>query len=174
MQVSPAVAQSMAATHEGKAAPPRAVAWAAASSPVPLPAASAPSPARPAGPLPIRGAVPLAPPSASDESLQQEAAEAIARVTAALPRAGSQPVRWHVEHSGQGVAVWLGIDGSPEEVAQLLLPLLQELQRGLSQGGLRLARVVCNGRTVLDAAESPLSTISSPPDTKEAPWPSKA
>lgn len=62
-------------------------------------------------------------------------------------------LRVHVEHEGTGLAVWLGIDGEDAAIARRAASVLAELRRS----ELQLAKVVCNGRTIHEAArETPV------------------
>jgi hypothetical protein len=89
-----------------------------------------------------------------------ESGEPQRAANAHAPEASDDPVRVHVE-SGQGeVAVWLGIDGTPDFIAARAAALLSELRHELASTGRRLAVFVCNGKPV-----DPLT----PPHYKELP-----
>lgn len=93
-------------------------------------------PFAPADPLPTRAASEPAPAAFSGESV--------------LPphtnegEAQRAPLRVHVHHQpGEGLTVWLGIDGHAALVAQRATAAVADLRRSFS--GERIAAVVCNG-----------------------------
>jgi len=72
----------------------------------------------------------------------------------------AQPLRMHAEWTAAGVRLWIGVSLAGQPLASLLsssLPgnnlLGNSLRRGLERNGVRLASLVCNGRTLytLDA-----------------------
>lgn len=66
-------------------------------------------------------------------------------VRGAIEGAERQPVRVHVEWTGIGVKVWLGMDArATVPAAQLVL----QVQRSLAASGCRLLSVTCNGQPV--------------------------
>ena len=67
------------------------------------------------------------------------------------PSVGPQ-IRAHSEWVEGALHLWLGMDGTAEQVQAQMLVLLQSLRQSLQQDGRRLSRVVCNGKVVLDAA----------------------
>lgn len=67
------------------------------------------------------------------------------------PSSGPVPassIRVHVEHSDEGVRVWLGIAADPALVSARLKSIVFELRRNLHGAGQRLAEVVCNGEAI--------------------------
>ena len=115
----------------------------------------------------VLAAPPPAPtPPASDESPSppRENEREAERVT----------LRIHVQAaSGEGLKVWLGIDGDPTLVAQRASAAVADLRRNLQFPGGRIAAVVCNGVPVEAlrscAAESPQRIAQNPSFAKDAP-----
>lgn len=58
------------------------------------------------------------------------------------------PVRIHAEACGEGVTVWIGIDGDAALVARRSAELLEELLRHARESGRRVEAVICNGTPV--------------------------
>jgi hypothetical protein len=65
--------------------------------------------------------------------------------------------RMHVERDGEGVRVWIGLDGDEAAVAARAATLVLHLRRALQAEGHRLLALTCNGRRV-DEAPSPSTT----------------
>jgi len=55
------------------------------------------------------------------------------------------PVRVHVDWSDQGARIWLGVD--PERM-ESVPALARHLDQWLAASGVKLAALVCNGRTI--------------------------
>lgn len=79
-----------------------------------------------------------------------ETPHATPRRVAARPPAGAD-VRMHVERDGEGVRVWVGLDGDEAAVAARAATLLLHLRRALQAEGQRLLAFTCNGRPVDEA-----------------------
>lgn len=120
------------------------------------------------------GGLPALPPAArparSDPG--QATAPADRRRPPSAPSSGPVPassIRVHVEHSDQGVRVWLGIAADPALVSARLKSIVFELRRNLHGAGQRLAEVVCNGEAIYaDGAALPRPASMS---SKESPCP---
>lgn len=65
---------------------------------------------------------------------------------------GAGSVRVHLEQGADGVAVWLGLDGTLLDVTDRAESALSELRRKLEASGQRLATVICNGLPMYEAA----------------------
>jgi hypothetical protein len=64
---------------------------------------------------------------------------------------GESATRVHAQWTPEGLQLWLGMDGTAEQIENQAVALLQELQNALRGQGQRLARMVCNGRIVWDS-----------------------
>ncbi|HRI55468.1 MAG TPA: hypothetical protein PK170_00055 [Anaerolineae bacterium] len=79
-------------------------------------------------------------------------------LTHALEQAvGAVSPRLHMSWDGQGVQVWLGLDGQPNVEA-----LLHAVQRVLRQHGLQLSTLVCNGRVLVASRAAPQHPADAP------------
>jgi hypothetical protein len=75
--------------------------------------------------------------------------------TVSMPTApdGAGSIRVHLEQGANGVAVWLGLDGTLLDVTDQAESVLSELRRKLEASGQRLATVICNGLTMYEATD---------------------
>jgi hypothetical protein len=95
----------------------------------------------------------LAPGSGDSAEMPADALDAFNAPGA--PGEASSPdkaIRLHAEWHGQDVSVWLGIDartGAPQEQLAQLLP---HIRACLQEQRSRLARLVCNGKTVFEVS----------------------
>ncbi|CAM3548408.1 hypothetical protein [Paracidovorax anthurii] len=100
------------------------------------------------------------PAQAHDESADPVSRTAAGRIAGGL-RDSSTGVetgtRVHAQWMDAGLNLWLGMDGTAQQVGLQAYAVVQSLQRTLREQGQRLSRVVCNGRVVFDAAQ-PSST----------------
>lgn len=120
--------------------------------------AAAPATVRPSAQRSIAAMTPRLLPGCAEPAVGQlpvpTRVESLTRTHAgAVPvRLGESPdLRVHVEHTDQGLSVWLGIDGDEAVVTARAAALLTELRREQLGGGSRLAALVCNGRTLYAA-----------------------
>ncbi|MBF9266302.1 hypothetical protein, partial [Paracidovorax cattleyae] len=60
-------------------------------------------------------------------------------------------MRVHAQWSDAGAQLWLGMDGTADQVGFQAAAVVPSLERALREQGQRLVRVVCNGRVVFDA-----------------------
>lgn len=68
------------------------------------------------------------------------------------------PLRVHAESSPEGLRVWLGADqGEALALARSSVALVQQLDRWAAEVGSRLLAVVCNGRSIFQAADAPVA-----------------
>lgn len=69
-------------------------------------------------------------------------------------------IRIHAESGGEGVRVWIGIDGDAAVVATRSADLLEEILRETRETGQLLSAVVCNGTPIYGGApgNAPLSS----------------
>ncbi|HET8748749.1 MAG TPA: hypothetical protein VFM98_24350 [Ramlibacter sp.] len=82
------------------------------------------------------------------------------------------PVRLHVQPlPGEGLQVWLGIDGDAALVAQRASAAVADLRRSLHAAGERIAALVCNGTPVDARASSSAAPAARTPSfpSKDAP-----
>lgn len=63
----------------------------------------------------------------------------------------SSATRVHAQWSADGLTLWLGVDGSAQQVELQAHAIVHALQKTLILQGQRLSRVVCNGQLVFDA-----------------------
>ncbi|BFO56020.1 hypothetical protein [Acidovorax sacchari] len=63
----------------------------------------------------------------------------------------STGMRVHAQWSDAGAQLWLGMDGTADQVGYQAAAVVPSLERALREQGQRLVRVVCNGRVVFDA-----------------------
>ncbi len=63
----------------------------------------------------------------------------------------SAGMRVHAQWSGAGAQLWLGMDGTADQIGFQAAAVVPSLERALREQGQRLVRVVCNGRVVFDA-----------------------
>jgi len=68
--------------------------------------------------------------------------------------AQAQGMRMHAQWTEHGVQLWLGMDGSAQQIGAQAQAVVYSLQRLLRDQGQSLSRVVCNGQVVFDAASS--------------------
>ncbi|WP_198971508.1 hypothetical protein [Xylophilus sp. ASV27] len=68
--------------------------------------------------------------------------------------------RLHAQLGPEGVELWLGLDGTAQQVAQQAALIVPQLCAALQLQGQRLNRVICNGQLVWDAADSRQQTSS--------------
>jgi hypothetical protein len=61
-------------------------------------------------------------------------------------------MRMHAQWTERGVQLWLGLDGSAQQVGAQAQAVVYSLHRLLRDQGQQLSRVVCNGQVVFDAA----------------------
>jgi hypothetical protein len=66
--------------------------------------------------------------------------------------AQAQGMRMHAQWTERGVQLWLGLDGSAQQVGVQAQAVVYSLHRLLRDQGQQLSRVVCNGKVVFDAA----------------------
>lgn len=66
--------------------------------------------------------------------------------------AQAQGMRMHAQWTERGVQLWLGLDGSAQQVGVQAQAVVYSLHRLLRDQGQQLSRVVCNGQVVFDAA----------------------
>jgi hypothetical protein len=66
--------------------------------------------------------------------------------------AQAQGMRMHAQWTERGVQLWLGLDGSAQQVGVQAQAVVYSLHRLLRDQGQQLSRVVCNGQLVFDAA----------------------
>jgi len=101
-----------------------------------------------AAPAPTAGAMALAEEGGAAPSPAAAGPRALASIERMLGSAlGGQPgPRLHLSWDGRAVTVWVGVDGTTD--AALLLRTVQQV---LSQQGLQLSALVCNGRTIVQA-----------------------
>lgn len=122
----------------------------------------------PAGAQPSGVAAPPVPaPSPSPEPqeawLPREPADAAAEPERA-------PVRVHVDPAaGDGLRIWLGIDGQPQHVSHLAEATLAGLREALQGHSQRIETLVCNGSLLFTAtgAASTMRRIGPFPDTSK-------
>jgi len=69
--------------------------------------------------------------------------------------AQAQGMRMHAQWTERGVQLWLGLDGSAQQVGAQAQAVVYSLHRLLRDQGQQLSRVVCNGQVVFDAATAP-------------------
>lgn len=74
---------------------------------------------------------------------------------------GQSSTRLHTAWTDEGLNLWLGMDGSAQQVNVQAALIANTLQQALKSNGQRLNRVICNGSVVFDASTS---SISSPRD----------
>ncbi|CAN7566767.1 hypothetical protein LJR129_004105 [Acidovorax sp. LjRoot129] len=77
--------------------------------------------------------------------------------SSSLPRAllsGQTATRLHSAWTAEGLNLWLGMDGSAQQVRAQAAMIVSTLQQTLKGHGQRLNRVVCNGSVVFDASAS--------------------
>ena len=72
-------------------------------------------------------------------------AEAVARVGGRAAGADDAPVRIHIDWSQEGAHVWLGVD---QQRLPSVTAMARQLEHWLRDGGVKLATLVCNGRTI--------------------------
>jgi hypothetical protein len=89
-------------------------------------------------------------------------------VVAALPPAAQERLRMHAERAEDGVRLWIGIDPGLVPLDRIITTLLDQVRRALGERGLRLRTLVCNGRTLWDAAAD-LAASSPSGDPEEVP-----
>ena len=79
-----------------------------------------------------------------------------------FPAAGRNEaaLRIHVESGPQGLCVWLGMTGDAASIARRSGAVLAQLRSDVHAAPLRLARVVCNGRTLYAAGATPVLSPS--------------
>ena len=89
--------------------------------------------------------------------------------TRIAPRLALRPgdhtrIRLHAQWIEEAVTVWLGMDGSPAQIASQASVVIAELQRHLGSQGQRLSRVICNGQVFFDSAmqTTPVQIFSFP------------
>ncbi|MDX4957177.1 hypothetical protein [Delftia acidovorans] len=63
----------------------------------------------------------------------------------------AQGMRMHAQWTERGVQLWLGLDGSAQQVGVQAQAVVYSLHRLLRDQGQQLSRVVCNGQVVFDA-----------------------
>lgn len=61
-------------------------------------------------------------------------------------------IRLHAQWFEDAVTVWLGMDGSAEQIVSQASVVIAQLQRHLSGQGQRLSLVICNGQVLFDSA----------------------
>lgn len=72
---------------------------------------------------------------------------------------GQTSTRLHSAWTTEGLNLWLGMDGSAQQVSVQAAMIVSTLQQTLKSHGQRLNRVVCNGSVVFDAATSSTVTL---------------
>jgi hypothetical protein len=95
--------------------------------------------------------VPPAPQASSEPPGSLSRARFLSEAAERLNREPRPGVRVHVEETGQGVAVWLGMDG--DQVAARVAALVADLRRQLQGSGQTLTSVICNGKVYYGDAE---------------------
>lgn len=85
------------------------------------------------------------------------------------PGPGPQAIRLHAEWHGPEVTVWLGIDAQADAAQAQVAQLLPQIRACLEEQRSRLAKLVCNGKTVFDASSSSVSRFSYFTQPKEFP-----
>ncbi|RYF15896.1 MAG: hypothetical protein EOO30_13035 [Comamonadaceae bacterium] len=75
---------------------------------------------------------------------------------------GPAEIRIHAESGGEGVRVWIGIDGDAAVVAIRSADLLEEILRETRASGHLLSAVICNG-TPIYVGSSGIAPLSSKP-----------
>ncbi len=73
---------------------------------------------------------------------------------------GPASARLHAQWGPEGVELWLGLDGTAQQVAQQAALIVQQLCSALQLQGQRLNRVICNGQLVWDSTDSHPQTSS--------------
>lgn len=86
------------------------------------------------------------PTGAATESAVSGPANAAPQLTSNM----SPPVRLHVQWVGQAANIWLGMDGSAQQVASQVKIIVAELRRHFSALGQRIGSITCNGSVVFD------------------------
>ncbi|AYM96384.1 hypothetical protein EAG14_10240 [Acidovorax sp. 1608163] len=91
--------------------------------------------------------------SALDE-LQPEAQAKRPGASAPLQSERSPATRLHSQWTVEGLSLWIGADGTAQQVQLQASTIVGALHRSLKDQGLKLSRVVCNGSVVFDAQAS--------------------
>lgn len=90
--------------------------------------------------------------SASEPNPSTALESASRRMPTGSSTAQAASVRTHSQWTPDGLQLWLGMDGTAQQVATRAAAVVQELQRALQAQGQRLSRVVCNGQVIHDSA----------------------
>jgi hypothetical protein len=105
-------------------------------------------------------------PAATRVARQTPRANALSEPQPAHGPAAEKPeppaIRVHIEEGSQGLQFWLGLDGTPAEVAARAIGVAAELRRQCERAGLRLASVTCNGLPVAGDAPVPIRPREEP------------
>ena len=101
-------------------------------------------------------ALPATPPVRSSKALDASTQAGLWLPVSATQSQAAAP-RVHSEWSEHGLQLWIGIDGTAEQIESQVAAILPQLERSLQAQGERLHRVICNGRVLLDASR-PRST----------------
>ena len=88
-----------------------------------------------------------------------------ARSTQSGPSQIDTAIRLHAEWHRQDVVVWLGMDTSHADIEQHTSQLLSGLRTCLQMQGSRLVKLICNGRTIFEAASSFSDYFTYPQET---------
>lgn len=91
--------------------------------------------------------------SALDE-LQPEAQAKRPDASAPLQSERIPATRLHSQWTVEGLSLWIGADGTAQQVQLQAFTIVGALHRSLKDQGLKLSRVVCNGSVVFDAQAS--------------------
>ena len=111
------------------------------------------------------GAQPLAEEGSAAPSRPAAGPRSLAGIERVLASAlGGQPgPRLHLSWDGQAVTVWVGVDGATDPAL-----LLRTVQQVLSQQGLQLSALVCNGRTIVQALPGDGQESNPAPESPQA------
>lgn len=88
------------------------------------------------------------------DQLQPEAQAKRPGASAPLQSERSPATRLHSQWTVEGLRLWIGADGTAQQVQLQASTIVGALHRSLKDQGLKLSRVVCNGSVVFDAQAS--------------------